>query len=431
MGAILIELSNPVDVLILSNGPGEVTTWVRPVVQALRQLLGYDRLRISVVLSPCPHAMGKEAAVARSYAEVDRVQDSEHFWDFLLWGKTRDQWQWYPQGVVLFLGGDQFFALAIAKRLGYRSVVYAEWDARWPRWIDAFGVMNEQVRQALPQVYRQKAVVVGDLMVDVDAVDPGEKQSEQPLIGLLPGSKAAKLSQGVPLEVAIAVELQKTHPQCQFQLFLAPTVDLEQLQSYGQVSSNPLVAAMGNIEIEVIGDNGQEPYLLTATGLKIPICRQFPALAELRKLTFALTTVGANTAQLGALGIPMVILLPTQHTEALKHLDGLPGLIARIPWVGKQSTRLINHLIARQKRLFAWPNLWAGREIVPELLGDLTPAGVARQLIPWLDDPQRLTAIRQQLQQVRGQSGAAIAMAQLVVEQIQVQQKKVKLSLTK
>lgn len=416
-----MPLNFPVDVVILSNGPGEVTTWVRPVVQALRQLLGYDSLRISVILSPCPHAMGREAAVVRTYPEVDRVQDSQHFWDFLLWGKTAEQWHWHPHGVVLFLGGDQFFTLAIAKRLGYRSVVYGEWDARWPRWIDAFGVMNDQVRQALPQAYRAKATVVGDLMVDVDSAELGGNPSETPLIGLLPGSKAAKLTQGVPLEVAIAVELHKTHPQCQFQLFLAPTVDLAQLQSYGKVQSNPLVASMGNVEVEVVNKAEEEPYLFTVTGLKIPICQQFPALTALRRLTFALTTVGANTAQLGALGIPMVILLPSQHTEALKHLDGLPGLIARIPWVGPQSTRLINHLIAKQKRLFAWPNLWAGREIVPELLGHLTPAGVASRVTPWLDNPEQLTQIRQELQKVRGQSGAAIAMAKLVREQIEGQ----------
>ena len=73
-----------VDILILSNGPGEVTTWVRPVVRALRQQLGDDRsqVRISLVLSPCPNATGKEAAIARSYAEVDRVQSAEHFWQF-------------------------------------------------------------------------------------------------------------------------------------------------------------------------------------------------------------------------------------------------------------------------------------------------------------------------------------------------------------
>jgi len=39
----------PVDILILSNGPGEVTTWVRPVVKALREQLGHDLVLMLVV----------------------------------------------------------------------------------------------------------------------------------------------------------------------------------------------------------------------------------------------------------------------------------------------------------------------------------------------------------------------------------------------
>jgi len=132
------------DILILSNGPGEVTTWVRPVVKALRQQLGCDRtfVRISVILSPCPNATGKEAQIVQSYPEVDRVQGAEHFFPFLLWGKTAENWDWRDRGVVVFLGGDQFFPVVIGSRLGYRTVVYAEWDARWHRWIDRFGVMK-------------------------------------------------------------------------------------------------------------------------------------------------------------------------------------------------------------------------------------------------------------------------------------------------
>ena len=81
---------NPIDIIILSNGPGEVTTWVRPVVRALRDKLGNDRdlVRISVILSPCPNASGKEVQILQSYPEVDRVQDAKHFSKFLVWGKT-------------------------------------------------------------------------------------------------------------------------------------------------------------------------------------------------------------------------------------------------------------------------------------------------------------------------------------------------------
>ncbi|MCV3213995.1 lipid-A-disaccharide synthase, partial [Plectonema radiosum NIES-515] len=157
-----------VDILILSNSPGEVTTWVRPVVQALRQQLGSDRsvVRISVILSPCPNATGKEAAIARSYPEVDRVQSAEHFWQFLLWGKTFESWDWRSHGVVLFLGGDQFFPVVIGKKLNYRTVVYAEWEARWHSLIDRFAVMKPEVANRVSQKYADKFTVVGDLMVE-------------------------------------------------------------------------------------------------------------------------------------------------------------------------------------------------------------------------------------------------------------------------
>lgn len=418
-----MNLAEPADILILSNGPGEITTWVRPVVQALRhyfQAAG-NRLRISVMLSPCPHAMGQEAAVAQTYPEVDRVQSSEHFWDFLLWGKTVDNWDWRPVGVVLFLGGDQFFPLVIGKRLGYRTVIYAEWEARWPRWIDAYAAMNEQVRQAMPRSLQAKATIVGDLMVDVGVDNPIAPQLSPPLIGLLPGSKPHKLTQGVPFTLAIATEVSRRYPDCQFQLFLAPTVPLEQLAQYADPAQNPMVARMGNISAQVIQSEAEPAYVLTSTGLKIPICRQFPAFAELQKLTAALTTVGANTAQLGALAVPMIVMLPTQHLDAMRNWDGVPGLLARLPGVGKQFARLINYLIVSQNRLFAWPNIWAGKEIVPELVGHLTPSLVGDRLSEWLANPEQLAQVRCHLQQARGKSGAAIGVCEIVAAQLAAQ----------
>ena len=407
-----------IDVLILSNGPGEITTWVRPIVQALRAKLGEnrDKLRISLMLSPCPHAMGQEAVVARSYPEIDRVQDSEHFWPFLLRGKTAENWDWRLQGAVLFLGGDQFFPVVIGRRLGYRTVVYAEWEARWPALIDQFGVMNTAVQQQMPTQYRHKATIIGDLMVDVEQESGFSPQSDSPLIGLLPGSKPHKLTQGVPFTLAIAALTQQHYPDCRFQLFLAPTVSLEQLANYADPDKNPMVAKMGGVSAHLEQEEATST-LVTSTGLKIPICQEFPALGPLRQLTAALTTVGANTAQLGALTVPMIVLLPTQHLDAMRNWDGVPGLLARLPLVGRQFARLINYLIINQNRLFAWPNIWAQREIVPELVGHLTPQGVTNVLSQWLDQPEQLEQVRQQLQQVRGQAGAARALAELVAAQ--------------
>ncbi|MGL5032783.1 MAG: lipid-A-disaccharide synthase, partial [Microcystaceae cyanobacterium] len=161
-----------------------------------------------------------------------------------------------------------------------------------------------------------------------------------------------------------------------------------------------------------------EIYLETNTGLKIELITEFPAQKYLSQFTLALTTVGANTAQLGALTVPMLVLLPTQNLEAMQSWDGLPGMLARSPILGNYFAKLINGIILSKKRLYAWPNIWAGREIVPELIGYLDAKTVAKKVISLLDDPEQLAEIKDQLRQVRGKPGAAKAIADLVIEQI-------------
>ena len=407
-------LNQPVDILILSNGPGEVTTWVLPVVKALReQLENNPQPRISVVLSPCPNATGKEAAIARSYREVDRVLPSEQFFPFLLWGKIGEAWDWRQRGVVLFLGGDQFYAVAIGKRLGYSTVVYAEWEARWYRWIDRFAVMKPAVIAKVPPPYRHKLTVVGDLMADVGEAEPGHGEE---LIGLLPGSKAAKLAQGVPLCLAIAEQIHRYRPQARFIVPVAPTLDLPTLAQFADPQHNPILNRMGSVSGQLITpEANQRPYLKTPQGVHLELITQFPA-DELIQCRLCLTTVGANTAQLGALGVPMLVLIPTQQLDAMRSWDGIPGILANLPGLGSGFARLINWFILKQGRLFAWPNIWANEEIVPEVVGEIQAEEIASMVLDFLSNPQKLTAMRDRLLQVRGKPGAALQIAHLVCE---------------
>ena len=429
------------DILILSNGPGEVTTWVRPVVKALRQQLGKDssQVRISVVLSPCPHATGKEAAIALSYPEVDRVQAAEHFRNFLLWGQTVDKWDWCDRGVVLFLGGDQFFPVVIGKRLGYRTVIYAEWDARWHNLIDRFGVMNSEIINRVSPKYTHKFTVVGDLMVAPDDLTdetdrllafPTDNPSVSsathpvPLIGILPGSKAAKLGQGVPLTLAIAEYIHAKRPETKFVIPVAPTLDLQTLARFADLEHNPMVEVFGGAAQLVIvepdtGGGGETPPLLkTRTGLCVELYTHTPAYDVLSQCSICLTTVGANTAELGSLGVPMIVLLPTQQLDAMRAWDGLPGLLANLPGVGSSFAKVINWWFLKRKGLLAWPNIWAQEEVVPELVGKLEPAEVGDMVLDYLQHPEKLQAIRSKLRSVRGEPGAAQKIAHLVIEEL-------------
>ncbi len=433
----------PFDIVILTNGPGEVATWVKPVVQALqnrcKQASSADAaadIRISVILSPCPHASGQEHVTLAQYPEVDRVQSADHFFKFLLTGQTAEHWDWHPQGVVVFLGGDQLYTVMIAKWLGYRTVTYSEWDARWPYWIDRFGVMQEALISKASARYRHKFALVGDLMADVQSSAPRTEITEalgcsveDDIIGFLPGSKPLKLGVGVPLMLAIAQQLSQTHnpaKQCQYVIGVAPNLTLAELMRYTDADENPAMALMNAPPVQLIQPECGLPYLQlqdgTEDGPKIFLWQRFPALDLFSQCSLCFTTIGANTAQLGALATPMIVVIPTQQLDGLKVIDGLAGVLVRLPGVGAVARKILTPLIINAtlksgKRL-AWPNIWAKREVVPELLGPITAVEVSRLAEDYLTHREKLDDMRQALRNLRGPAGAADKMAQLILETV-------------
>ena len=452
------------DLVILSNGPGEVLTWVRPVVSALWQQLepaGQAQarcVRISVILSPCNHASGKEADILRSWPEVDRVQAPEDFWPFLLRGQTADSWHWHDRGVVVFLGGDRIFPVAIARRLGYRSIVYAEWETQWSGWIDRFVAMNDTALKTLPLRHRSKGTIVGDLMADAanlprDIHDRHDLKLLDALsdvsapIALMPGSKPMKLAPLVPLMIAIAdgaiARWKRDFPQrpvLQFVIPVAPTLSLKEITRYADPLYNPIIdrfnwgsATLIPGTFEPNQDTEQPadllaplPYFRTSAGNQIYLWSTNPAYSLLDRCQFCLTTVGANTAELGALGIPMFVLLPMHQLDTMRAWDGVLGILVRSPIVGAWFARLISWIVWRWLAFrggsrFAWPNIWAHRQgkapIVREFLGRFSADEIADELCATIGHPTQLAVLRTRLRGVRGQSGAAQAIAGIILEE--------------
>ncbi|NJM75868.1 MAG: lipid-A-disaccharide synthase [Acaryochloridaceae cyanobacterium RU_4_10] len=417
--------STPIDVLILSNGPGEVMSWVRPAVKALRSKLGQDctQMRISVALSPDPHASGQEASILQGFPEVNRVQGPKDFWAFLLWGKTAQNWDWHPKGVVLFLGGDQFFAIAIAKRLGYKVVTYAEWTARWLAWVDGCGLMHGRLLPQIPKRFQSKVCVVGDLMAEAQVLEPLSKPIEAilqlpgdaELLGMLPGSKPAKLMLGVPLGLAIANHLHTIRPQVQMVIPVAPTLTLETISRYADPATNPCFEVVQGCKAKLVQPSQGLPYFLTEGGARVMLWTQTPAYDLLSHCKLCITTVGANTAELASLAVPMVVLLPTQQLDIMRAWDGIPGLLANLPLLGTGLAKLINlFVLKRGLGLLAWPNIWAGREIVPEWVGHLLPEDLGDRILALLENTTELETMRAELKRVRGEPGAAHRLTELV-----------------
>ena len=112
----------------------------------------------------------------------------------------------------------------LAKRLGYINITYAEWISRWPRWNNVIAAMNKNVKKSIPRKYRYKCEVIGDLMADINNKNEiALNLEEKKWIALLPGSKKAKLSVGIPFFLEMADHIYKNNKSINLIIPIAPT----------------------------------------------------------------------------------------------------------------------------------------------------------------------------------------------------------------
>jgi hypothetical protein len=399
----------PATVVLVSNGPGELTTWVKPLAERLRHQLPWP---LQLVLVPCPNATGVEHQVAAGWQLFERIVPARRFWGLLL--RPWRYGPWPRQGLVVFLGGDQFWTVLLSARLGYRHLTYAEWVARWPRWNDRIAAMGPAAASRLPARLQQRCTVVGDLMADLS--EAARQSSPLPpgdWVALLPGSKRAKLLVGVPFLLETADRLRALRPGLQFVLPVAPTTSVAELLAYAG-PANPLQRHYGAGEPRL--EHVPQPHLLTPAGTAIALVQEHPAHGVLSQCDLALTTVGANTAELGALGVPMIVLVPTQHLQVMQAWDGALGILARLPLLRWLLGLALTAWRMRARGFLAWPNIAARRAVVPERVGPITPRQIAAEAADWLAHPQRLDGMREDLRSLRGRPGAVAALAQMVNE---------------
>lgn len=210
----------------------------------------------------------------------------------------------------------------------------------------------------------------------------------------LPGSKAMKLRQGVPLVLGVADRLAAIYSDLEFYIALAPTLTPQELASYG-----------GTLAGEC---------LIAPRGTAVKIYQHFPATDLFLGAKLCVTTVGANTAQLAALAVPMIVLVPTNQWDVMRAWDGLGGILSNLPAIGRGISTLINravvHQIKKRGRFLSWANIYANQPIVPEYIEYLTPEIVTAYIQDLLDHPPQLDRLRQDLEKFfpRSQAGAKL-----------------------
>jgi lipid A disaccharide synthetase len=94
--------------------------------------------------------------------------------------------------------------------------------------------------------------------------------------------------------------------------------------------------------------------------------------------------------------------------------DGWLGLLARLPLLRRLLGVALTTWRMRNHGFLAWPNISAGRAVVPERVGDISPGQIAAEAADWLSHPERLNGIRDDLRSLRGRPGAVAALAEMV-----------------
>ncbi len=411
-------------VVIVSNGPGELSTWVRPVVDELKKInesLCYeDKLDFSLrlVLVPCPNATGKEFTVAHSWNKFELITKSNSFWQLLI--KPCSFANWPKKGIVIFLGGDQFWSILLAKRLGYLNITYAEWIARWPQWTNKIAAMNKKVKDLIPKRYKSKCHIIGDLMADIQInSEISLKKKEKRYVALLPGSKKAKLSIGIPFFLEIADHIAKINQNINFIIPIAPTTNKSEYLFF-QSERNPIAKYYSSKikTIKSIKDSSFDYVIETSQNTKIYLIKKHPCYEILKECDLAITTVGANTAELAAISLPMLVVLPTQHLNLMNAWDGIFGVIGKISFINRFLTFIVKYFYFKKKKFFAWPNIKSKKIIVPERIGNISPKEIAREVLFLIKDKDQLKSMSENLLKERGDKGASEKLAYIIFDLI-------------
>ena len=359
------------EAILVSNGPGELYTWVQPLVKVLKK--HYPNIRIHICLIPCQFASGKESEIAKGFG-VSSVKSPQDFLAFRMRGEGLLDLH-SSQGFVLSLGGNSHMALHIAKT--YRLPCYRyTFSPHWNKGFAGLFVHDEAARHkalnlGAPQ---EKVHGVGNLVADAVEAAPQVDDTGEPHVLLMLGSRPQFLPALLPLYAALVDRLGRLYPQARF---VAP---LSRLIS-GEVLEHAL-SGKGALPDISVPCRREGDSILTPNGSAIELLPEEARYSQMRSATIALSIPGTNTLELGIAHLPSIILLPLNQPEVIP-LEGIAHWIGKLPLIGKYIKRWA--ILAAVRRGHAsLPNRLSGEEIMLEFKKIIVVdevVGAAQQLL--------------------------------------------------
>jgi hypothetical protein len=304
-------------IYIISNSPGEIFTWVRPVCHAIHKQT--PNTPIHILLTPCQYATKEETRVCQQFPGVLKVYTPSQTLKLILSGTH------LISGTVIFLGGDPNYATKIAKKSKSKLIAYTENPITNPK----FNYVLKQSKQY-------------NLMASGLTPYPTDTQSG---LVLLPGSRPEHLEIALPFMLDI---IKYIHPPIPFTVMISPFTPTQTFQTLCQTYPN------------ITFKHQTSPN-------------------DLAPFKYALTIPGSNTLQLALLNIPFLMVLPTHNSKILR-LTGILGLLLTIPLLGNILKFICIHIMAQLNQTYAIPNKLLNKQLCPELVGRFKPETAAKKL---------------------------------------------------
>lgn len=389
-------------VVLTTNSPGELHSWVRGTVAELKRRR--PDLRVVVALVPCPYASGAEARVAARIPGVDQVLRPLQTVRLAMGIPDRSS-RLQGRGVVVFMGGEPWHALLLARALRWPAVAYAVRAGALARCFARVGTLDPGIEQALRRQGVTRVRTVGNLVLDGVEIPPELPSGpHRPTLGLFPGSRGLHLRAALAVFLRTAELVRLEIPELECLLAVSPFVRREDvLRALERPLRLGIPTARGSLE----GDR-----LRTEDGLEVEVLWGSPYEAMAR-MDVGLTIPGTNTGEMACVGRPMVVGLSASAPIPRGGLGGVLDMLPILPLI----KRFLRRKTYRRLVYVAQPNRLAGRALVPEVVVQRDLEVLVRPLVELLGDPGGRRRLGLELQEVMGGGrGACARMAELILE---------------
>lgn len=350
--------SNNFQLYILTNSPGELASWVTPITHAVKKIA--PKTDIHILLTPCQYASGNEVEVAKALPNVVTVTEPK---------QTVRRLASFPitqplesPGAVLSLGGDPLYARLYSKKLRVPGYIY-----------------TEREHDFSPKLQTFKKSEIGDLMADK--------------VKLSTKTKAKILKEYKLEDRAYTLFFPGSRPKhfAAFLPFLCDTIQLIRKKTHSFKAIINISPFISDAQLEEAKKNCKTDDI---------IFLKAPSTDLMRICELQVCLPGTNTAEAMYLETPMIVITPLNKPELII-LDGLAGLVTKIPILGRLLLRTIISIMRRKITYVSLPNIKAKEAIVPEIIGNVSEDVICNTVIKFLTETEHLYDMKQRLKELK------------------------------